>query len=184
MLFLFRFVRQIIFAFVLLAFSWLIFFLNSFLPVDLNRLGIEPREVGGLMGIFIMPFLHGNIWHISNNSVAFIALSGLLILFHGRSYGILLLEITLITGLLVWLFSLETVIHIGASGVIFGMSGFLLFAGFFNLKIVQVIAGIITLFFYGLPLLIGLVPIQEGISYSGHWFGFITGVVLAFIHKE
>ena len=52
---------------------------------------------------------------------------------------------------MIWVFSPGQAIHIGASGLIFTMAGFLLFAGLFSTAFWQIVAGIVTLFLYGLP---------------------------------
>ena len=177
------YLKQITTLITLLIITWFIFFLNLFLPIDLNNFGLASRSVGGLIGIFTMPFLHNDLWHLISNSIPFIILSILLTLFHQNRYINLLIEMVIITGLMIWVFSPGGRIHIGASGVIFSMASFLICAGVFNKSIWQIIGGVITSFFYGIPILMGLIPLRENISYSGHWFGFLTGILLAFFHS-
>ena len=179
-----KYIRQVKFGLELVLISWGVFILDFFLPLDLNSFGLIPRDGLGMIGIISMPFLHGGFGHILGNSIGFLFLSALLIIFHPIRYRSILLQITLIAGITLWLFSPGRDIHVGASGVIFGMASFLIFAGIFSIRFLEIIAGMITVILYGLPLLIGLSPIKSDVSYSGHWFGLLSGIIIALVYSK
>ena len=58
---------------------WAIELVNMFVGHQLNRFGILPRTLYGLIGIPLSPFLHGGIWHTLLNTVPFVVLGGLII---------------------------------------------------------------------------------------------------------
>ena len=49
---------------------WLVFWYELQFQHNLSHFGIYPREVFGLKGILFSPFLHGDIEHLTNNSIA------------------------------------------------------------------------------------------------------------------
>ena len=81
-----------------------------------------------------------------------------------------------IGGGLVWLLG-GSGNHIGASGVIFSYFGALLGAAFFERKPRAIAPALVAIFLY-YGMLVGLVP-QDGISWEGHLFGMIAGLVVA-----
>jgi membrane associated rhomboid family serine protease len=165
-------------AFAAIAILWLVYFLNFILEIDLRMYGIVPRHTDGLWGILAAPFLHVDIQHLTANSgVLFILLT--VSLAYSRAQALkALLTITLLGGALVWLLGMAGSVHIGASGIIFGLIGYLMFLGLFrrNWKAVMISVGITLLYGGALYSLLIYVP---GISWSGHLFGFISGVVAA-----
>ena len=82
-------------------------------------------------------------------------------------------------GLLVWAFAIgSNEVHIGASGWVFGLFGFLVVSAILEQKLMSIGIGLVTLFFYGSTILFGFVP-RPGLSWEGHLFGFIAGVIAA-----
>ncbi|MCK5231884.1 MAG: rhomboid family intramembrane serine protease, partial [Desulfobulbaceae bacterium] len=78
---------------------------------------------------------------------------------------------------LTWLFAGGGT-HIGASGIIFGLYGYLLLIGLFQKKIKYIIISIFILFSYG-GMIFGVLPGQPYISWEAHLFGFIAGGIAA-----
>ena len=165
-------------AFIAIAALWLVYFIDFFLAADLRHFGLEPRQVDGLWGILFMPFLHANLNHlIANSGVLFILLS--LSLSYSRALTIrALLTIVVLGGGMVWLLGSGGTIHIGASGIIFGLIGFLMFLGVFRREWKALIFSIIISILYG-GALFSLLIYVPGVSWTGHVFGFIAGVVAA-----
>jgi membrane associated rhomboid family serine protease len=83
----------------------------------------------------------------------------------------------LVAGGGVWLFGAPAY-HIGASSLIFGYLGFLLFRGLFERNIGSIALSLVVGFIYG-GLIWGVLPGQPGISWEGHLFGLIGGVLAA-----
>lgn len=144
----------------------------------LNQFGIVPRTESGLWGILWMPFLHGGFPHLIANSIPF-ALFGWLILTRGVKQ---FLGVTFIAGVLgglgVWMFGATNSVHIGASLLVFGYLGFLMTAGIFERKPLSIVISLVVGYFFWRALA-GVLPGQVGISWEGHLFGFLGGVVAA-----
>jgi membrane associated rhomboid family serine protease len=172
---------QLLLAMVLLM--WGLEVVDAALDNRLDRYGIEPREVDGLDGIVAAPFLHVGFGHLAANTVPFVAM-GLVIAFDG---ALRLLGVTAITavvsGLGTWLIAPADTIHLGASGVVFGYATYLIARGWFNRRVAQIAIGAVVALLWGGALLAGLEP-QEGISWQGHLFGAIGGVVAARMLSE
>jgi membrane associated rhomboid family serine protease len=149
-----------------------------FLGKALNWFGLRPRTPIGLLGIVFSPFLHGNIVHLLGNSLAFFVL-GWMVLYRGPAdFVIVTLIVALAEGLGVWLFG-RSVNHIGGSGVLFGYFGFLLFGSFFDRNLTALVLSISVAMFYWW-MLPGIMPTKDrSISWEGHLFGFLGGVVAA-----
>ncbi|MFC1824568.1 rhomboid family intramembrane serine protease [Thermodesulfobacteriota bacterium] len=157
---------------------WLVHLLNLFLPIDFRHYGLRPRQAEGLWGIFLSPFLHANTTHLLANSGALLFLLTVSLSLNRKLTVTALWMVLLIGGGLVWLLGAGNSIHIGASGVIFGLIGFLLFAGVFRREWKALLCSIIVFFLYGGALLSLLAPVP-GISWSGHLFGFLAGAIAA-----
>ena len=82
------------------------------------------------------------------------------------------------SGLGTWLVAPEGSIHVGASGVVFGFATYLIARGWFNRRPSQIAIGLVVVVIWGGVLIGGLQP-REGISWQGHLFGAIGGVVAA-----
>lgn len=99
--------------------------INSITGNSLLHFGIMPRSLIGLRGIVFAPFLHGSIQHLLSNLLPFIVLSWLVATEGVRRYAWVAGLICLLGGLMVWSFGRSN-IHVGASGLIFGLWAYLL----------------------------------------------------------
>jgi membrane associated rhomboid family serine protease len=165
-------------AFAAIAILWLVYFLNLILEIDLRLYGIVPRDIDGLIGILAAPFLHVDIQHLTANSgILFILLAVSLSYSRAQTLKAVLIMVILGGGM-VWLLGTGGTIHIGGSGIIFGLIGYLMCLGFFrrNWKAVMISVAITILYGGALYSLLIYIP---GISWSGHLFGFVSGVVAA-----
>ena len=162
----------------LLVIMWVEEAIDFVLRGALNRYGIVPRDITGLRGIVFAPFLHANFTHLLANTLPFASLAWFVMLRRMRDFVIVSLTVMLIGGLGTWLIGPSHSVHIGASGVIFGYLGFLLARGFFERSWVAVSLSLAVAFVYG-GALWGVLPGQAGVSWQGHLFGFIGGVLAA-----
>ncbi len=144
----------------------------------LDGLGILPRQVAGLRGIPIAPLLHGSFAHLMANTLPFLALGFLVMLRHSRQFVAVSLTIILISGLGTWLIAPAHTVHIGASGLIFGYFAFLLAAAYTERSPRAIGLALMVIVFYG-GLLWGALPQDGPISWQGHLFGLVGGVVAA-----
>jgi membrane associated rhomboid family serine protease len=156
---------------------WAVFIASWVFP-GLDQYGVAPRRVSGLLGIAAMPFLHANLPHILSNTVPLFVLLVLLAGSRAESWEVVVL-ITLLGGLLLWIFGREAV-HIGASGLISGLGAFLILSGFLEKRIIPILIALVVGFFYGSALVMGVIPrIGSQISWDGHLCGAIAGGIVA-----
>ncbi len=161
------------------AIFWLLEILDQFVfRGSLDYFGIIPHQVIGLRGILFAPFLHGDFSHLIANTVPFLILGWLVMLQETSDFFIVTGLTMLVGGLGVWLFAAPGSIHIGASILIFGYLGFLLLRGYFQRNIPSILLSILVFLLYG-GTIWGVLPSRPGISWQGHLFGFLGGVLAA-----
>lgn len=163
----------------LLAAMWAIEVVDTFiLRESLQENGIRPRTSEGLDGILWSPFLHSGFPHLISNTPPFLVLSALTLTGGLARYLKASAMIIVLGGAMVWAFAIgSNENHIGASGWVFGLVGFLLAAAVIEKKPVTIAVGLVALFFYW-SFIFGFVP-KDGISWEGHLFGFIAGILAA-----
>jgi membrane associated rhomboid family serine protease len=163
-----------------LALMWFIRIIDNFLPEDFSAagFGIVPRTWDGLSGIPVAPFIHSSFGHLIANTVPFAVLGALVLLNGVGEFVFVFAASALVAGIGTWLFGAPDTQHVGASGVILGFMGFLLFRSAFDRKISSVLITLGVAAFYATSLLWSLVP-REDISWTGHFFGFIGGAIAA-----
>lgn len=164
---------------------WIVFGIDSlsggrvrFLP------GIVPRSQEGLAGIVTAPFVHLDLDHLVTNTIPLLVL-GALVLLGGVNRFLTVFAITgAIAGAGTWLIGSPRSIHIGASGIIFGLLGYLLFRSVFDRRISSFVVTLLVAVGYGGALTTALIP-SAGVSWSGHLSGFIGGFLAArFLHAR
>ena len=161
---------------------WLVQIVNLLSGYQLNSYGIIPRELVGLRGIVFSPFLHASIEHLAMNTVPLAILGGILIIRGITPFLLVSLVVALIGGLGVWFFGQGNSVHVGASGLVFGYFGFLIFKGIFDKQIGTLLISGVVLFLYG-GMIWGVFPGKSGVSWEGHLFGLIGGVMSAYYSK-
>ncbi|MEV4112318.1 rhomboid family intramembrane serine protease [Nonomuraea sp. NPDC049695] len=167
----------------MLAVMWVVegvdYFLNGALDREFGIIGWEPD---GLIGILFAPFLHGGFGHLMANSLPLLILGFLAGLRDLRKFLWASVLIILIGGLGTWLTS-PGVYTVGASGLVFGYFGFILARGLFDRRLLDIAIAIGVGFAYW-GILAGLLPNQQGISWQGHLFGLIGGVVAGWVLRR
>lgn len=161
---------------IFIAAIWVVFILDRFLPLE--QLGLVPRDLGGLTGIVAMPFLHADWKHIVSNTMPLLILLTLLAGSKANS-RLIVAGIMLLSGGLLWLFGRGSALHIGASGLVFGLAVFLIASGFLERRMVPLLVAVLVMFLYGSSLLTGIMPFQQGVSWDGHLFGGLAGGLMA-----
>lgn len=161
---------------------WLVFGCEVYFQHNLSHFGIYPRAVFGLKGVFMSPFLHGDIEHLVNNSIALLILLPILRYFYKEQSGVVLLLGILFSGLGTWLLGRPSY-HIGASGLIYTLVSFIFFKGIFT-KYYRLVALSFTLvILYGGSVWFMFPHVKTGISWEGHLSGFLVGLALALVLK-
>jgi len=139
--------------------------------------GIRPRALRGLLGIVLAPFLHDGFRHLLANTVPFLVMGGVIASGGIQRFVRVAVIVGLISGLGTWIVAARDSVHLGASGLVFGFLTYLLARGVFARNVLWLVGGVVVLLIYG-GILWGLLP-QPGISWSGHAFGAMGGVVAA-----
>ncbi|WP_019193411.1 rhomboid family intramembrane serine protease [Corynebacterium timonense] len=164
-----------------LAVIWAVFLVNTiFFGRKLNYFGIHPLDPSGLTGIFFAPLLHADLSHIMSNSVP----GAIFCFLIGYSGSRVFWEVTgftwIIAGVGTWIFGGVGTNHIGASSLVYGWLTYLIIRGIFNRSMKQILLGVILGFFYS-GLIWGVLPINPGVSWQGHLFGAIGGLVAGMV---
>ena len=154
--------------------DWLIF------KGSLDNLGVQPRTLVGLRGVLLMPFLHGGVGHLIANTIPFLVLGALIMLGGVSSFFTVSAVIILVSGVGVWLLGSADSVHLGASGLVFGFFGFLVTRAYFERSPGSILLALFAIIFYG-GIIWGILPLQTGVSWLAHLFGFIGGVLAAYL---
>lgn len=179
--------ESIIYPALLVGLLWLVFWADHLFPlVDFYQFGVKPHDVSSLKGILFMPLLHSKdeIQHIVNNSMPTAILLGAIIYYY-REIALKVFVLSWLgTGIGVWLFATNAhSYHIGMSGVIYAMVGFLFTSGVIRKYLPLQAIALFVVFVYG-SLIWGIFPMEPHVSWEGHLMGLISGVALAFIYKN
>jgi membrane associated rhomboid family serine protease len=145
----------------------------------LDTFGVSPREIGELRDVVPAAFVHFGFDHLAANSVPLLVLGFLVALSGRRRLLAVVTVIILASGLGVWLTAPEHSTTAGASGVVFGLLGYLLIRGFVNRNAGDLVVGLLVGVVYG-SVLWGVLPTAAGVSWQGHLFGLVGGVTAAF----
>ncbi|GCD44822.1 rhomboid family intramembrane serine protease [Streptomyces paromomycinus] len=150
----------------------------------LDTFGVRPREMSELADVLPAAFIHFGFDHLTANTLPLLLLGFLAAFRVGlrRFVGVALL-IALTSGLGVWLTAPAGSNTAGASGVVFGLFGYLLIRGFIDRKPLDIGLGALVAVVYG-SILWGALPTDSGISWQGHLFGLVGGVLAAFAFRQ
>ncbi|MEI5671680.1 MULTISPECIES: rhomboid family intramembrane serine protease [unclassified Nocardioides] len=159
---------------------WVLEIVDSVADHRLDQYGVRPRDAEGLLGIAFAPLLHGGWGHLEANTVPVVVL-GFLVLATGIARGLAATGVIwVVGGLGTWLVAPSYTVHIGASVLIFGWMTYLLVRGVLNRSLAEVLIGLGVLVIWG-GLLWGVLPGDPGVSWQGHLFGAVGGVVAAWV---
>ena len=161
---------------------WIVFLFEIDYGYNLNEYGIYPRTFSGLKGIIFSPFIHGDLEHLANNSIAFFVLTMLLRYFFDKNYLRIFVYGMLISGFLTWLFA-RPAYHIGMSGVIYLLVSFIFSSGIISKNYRLIALSLFIVFSYG-SMIWYVIPIEASISWEGHLTGLLVGVLFSFFYKH
>ncbi len=149
-----------------------------FLGGKLVEFGIHPRTLRGLLGVLLAPFIHAGWRHLIANTFPFLILGWLVLLRGVRPFVQVTVATALVSGLGVWAIGAPSTTHVGVSGVVFGYFGFLLGRAYYERSLVSLLVGLVVIMLYG-SLIWSVFPLQQDVSWEGHLFGGLAGVVCA-----
>lgn len=143
-----------------------------------NNLSASPQQPFSPLRLIFYSFLHGNRQHLFLNTPSFLILGGLTMLPNTRDFWI----VTAVTILVVYVGvrQFAKAPGVGASGLILGYFGFIVSRGFFGKDSSQVLFAMAILIFYS-GLFREIVPNHPMVSKEGHFFGFVGGLISAWL---
>ncbi len=173
-------------ALMVIVLMWLAYWADFLFTTDFQQYGIQAQHLKGLRGIVFMPLIHAHndIKHILNNSLpTFLLLTLLFESYKGIAWRIFILS-WLFTGIFLWFIGGSNgAIHIGMSGVIYALAGFLFTSGVLRRYLPLQALSLFVVFLYG-SMIWGIFPTQPRVSWQGHLSGLVVGVLLAFLYRK
>ena len=169
--------RALLLALGFVALLWLIEALNLGFDLGLERFGVQPRDAAGLLGIPLAPLLHGGVGHLLANSLPLLIVGTAMLHLYPQSARTVLPAIYLGPGFAVWLFARGGV-HVGASGLIYGLAGYVFVAGLIRRDRRAIAASLLVSFLYG-SLTWGVLPTRPDVSWETHLAAALIGIALA-----
>ena len=167
---------------ILIVVLWVITLLDETLNLQLWRYGVLPREASGLIGIFFYPLIHADFGHIASNTLPLFLLGALTMYFYRPLAVKIFFIIYFLSGMLIWIIGRQSY-HIGASGVIYGLAGFLITSGIIRRNNNLLAISLLIVFAYG-GMMAGMFPTLPQISWEGHLSGFFVGMFCAFMYRK
>lgn len=161
----------------LIVLLWMIKLFEIEFNLDFSAWGILPLKAKGLRGIIFSPLIHGSIGHLAANTLPLFILTFSLFFFYRKSPYTIFFLIYILSGSFVWLFGREA-LHIGSSGIIYGLAAYLFFSGILSRNVSQLTISLIVALIYGY-LIWGIFPVKPEISWESHLWGGVSGFGLA-----
>ena len=182
-----KFLGSLVIPLIIVTIMWVVKTIEWSFGIYLGRFGITPHTARGLIGIFTLPFLHGNWEHLLSNTIPIIVLGTALYYCYPSLANRVMLITYLGSGLLTWCIGDPSTTHIGASALVYGLNLFLITSGFIRGNRMLIVISLIMVFLYG-SFIWGMIPslaIPQNISWEGHLSGALIGILLAiFLRKE
>lgn len=161
---------------------WLIKGVEVQFDLDFGKYGILPRDIIGSRGILLAPLIHAGFEHLINNSIPLLLLGTALFYFY-RSLAFRIFFFSyLLSSLYTWI-SARYNYHIGASGLVYALFSFLLISGFIRRHLQLIAISFLVAFLYG-SLIWGIMPWDQKISWEGHFWGFMVGLILGIFYRK
>jgi len=162
------------------ALIWLIPLLGW--GLGLERFGVRPRQLTGLPGILVAPLLHAGFTHLIANSLPLLVLGTAMLHLYPHSAFRVLPAVYLGPGIAVWFFG-KSGIHVGASGLVYGLVSYVFVAGLIRRDRRAIAASLLVCFMYG-TLAWGVLPIDPAVSWETHLSAALIGALLAIVLRH
>lgn len=177
-----KFIPQLHKAILFVLPMWFVYIIEIFWNKNFNNYGIYPEKLFGLRGVLFSPFLHGDMNHLFNNTIPLLVLTTILFFFYNKIASKVFIYGFFLTGILTW-FLAQSSYHIGASGIVYMLFGFVFFSGILRKHFRLTAISLMVIFLYG-SMFWYIFPIEDKISWEGHLSGLIVGVLLALIFRK
>lgn len=169
-------------ALVFIGILWSVFIIDQAFGLRLGQFGLRPGSLPGLVGVFTAPLLHANFQHILSNTLPMlISLTAILYLYPNSALRVVPL-VWVGSGALSWLIGRPN-LHIGASGLIYGLLAFVFISGILRRDLRSVSVSLLVGFLYG-SMVWGVLPTRPHMSWEMHLSGALIGVMLAFVFRK
>jgi membrane associated rhomboid family serine protease len=132
--------------------------------------------------VLFSPLIHDDFKHLFNNSVPLLILGWALFYFYKSIALRVVFWSYLLAGIYTWI-SARTSYHIGASGLVYSLFGFIFISGFIRKNASLISISFLSAFLYG-SLIWGILPWDKGVSWEGHFWGLLVGLVLAAYYRK
>lgn len=179
--------QSLFYPFLFVLCTWLVFWIQTTTDFKFRQLGVLPREPAGLPGIVTSVFIHADLQHLVSNTLPLLVLGMMLFYFYKKIAGQVFLWLWVVSGLWLWMGGrnneLHPVYHIGASTLIYALAGFLFFSGVFRRHTRLMVVSALVVFLYG-SIVWGIFPLKQEISWEGHLFGLLAGILIAFSFRK
>jgi membrane associated rhomboid family serine protease len=176
----FRLAAKLALSFV--ALLWAIELLNFAFDLGVEDLGIRPRTLTGLPGIIVAPLVHASVEHLIANSLPLLVLGTAMLYLYPTAATRVLPAVYFGPGVMVWLFARGGV-HVGASGLIFGLISYILVAGLIRRDRRAIAASLLVAFMYGASVS-GVLPTRQHVSWETHLSAALIGLLLAIVLRR
>ncbi len=161
---------------------WVVFVINQGFVTQyfVDLFGIHPRRIGfsEFLGIMFSWLIHGDLKHIMNNSIGLFGILIFVGLFE-QKYIKLLIVLVATSGFSTWVLGSSNSVHVGASGLLFALFGYILAAAFTGRKWIYFVPIIGAFSYYGFSyyggFLNGLI-VKEEVSFAAHFGGLLSGI--------
>lgn len=161
---------------------WTVFIIDEAFGLRLGQFGLRPGSVPGLIGVLTAPLLHANFQHILSNTLPMlISMTAILYLYPNSALRVIPL-VWIGSGVLSWLIGRPN-LHIGASGLIYGLLAFVFISGILRRDLRSVSVSLLVGFLYG-SMVWGVLPTRPHMSWEMHLSGALIGVMLAFVFQK
>jgi len=170
------------FSLVFVGILWAIFIFDEVFGLRLGRFGLRPGSVAGLVGVLTAPLLHANFPHILSNTLPMvISMTATLYLYPNSALRVIP-AVWLGSGLLAWFIGRPN-LHLGASGLIYGLLAYVFVGGILRRDLRSVSVSLLVGFLYG-SMVWGVLPTRPNMSWEMHLTGAIMGVLMAFVYTK
>jgi membrane associated rhomboid family serine protease len=167
--------------------AWVVFIIERLNEFNFSAYGILPRKLSGITGIITSVFIHGDIQHVFSNTLPILVLGTMLFYFYKKIAKATFIWIWLVSGVWLWIggrnSDVNLIYHIGASTLIYGLATFLFFSGVFRNHLRLMVVSALVVFLYG-SIMWGIFPLKSEISWEGHLFGALAGVLVAYNYRK
>jgi len=162
---------------------WVMEIMESVFGAKFSWLGTHPRHLDEWYTIFTGALVHSDWAHLINNTYPLLILGLFILIQFGKYSWVVFLSTFSLSGLFIFIFARSGVYHIGASGVVYCWAAFLAASGFWRRDRLSLALGLAVAFLYG-GMIWGIFPVQEGVSWDGHLWGAISGILAAYFFRN